>query len=319
VQHAIIDANDGDEIVVPEGEYVEKFDFAGKALTVRSSAPDDPAVIAATVLRSYGNTVSFLSGEDAGSVLLGLTIAGGAQGIVCSGASPTISDCRIMDHHRAGVTLLSGSSPTIEHCDILGNGAAGINAPNPPGGGRIFTFSEPLVHRCLIAGNQGEGIRGGRPTLSNCSVVENLLAGVDASVLTMTNSIVYFNGVGVGGTQIDSPRATITYSDVQGGWPGDGNIDADPLFAASGSWAMGRWTAGDYHLMSEGWRWDRGLGDWVSDAATSPCIDAGDPTSELLDEPLTSPTDPSGANINERINMGAYGGTAEASLMRIGQ
>ncbi len=53
---------------------------------------------------------------------------------------------------------------------------------------------------------------------------------------------------------------------------------------------------------------------WVSDDATSPCIDAGDPASELLDEPRTAPGDPAGPVINQRIDMGAYGGTAEASL-----
>jgi hypothetical protein len=47
---------------------------------------------------------------------------------------------------------------------------------------------------------------------------------------------------------------------------------------------------------------------------TSPCIDAGDPASELFDEPLTSPNDSTGAVINQRIDMGGYGGTAEASL-----
>jgi hypothetical protein len=37
---------------------------------------------------------------------------------------------------------------------------------------------------------------------------------------------------------------------------------------------------------------------------SSPCIDAGDPTQPVLEEPA-----PDGG----RINMGAYGGTAEAS------
>jgi len=42
----------------------------------------------------------------------------------------------------------------------------------------------------------------------------------------------------------------------------------------------------------------------VIDGITSPCIDAGDPSSPVEDEP-----EPNGG----RINMGAYGGTAEAS------
>ena len=44
--------------------------------------------------------------------------------------------------------------------------------------------------------------------------------------------------------------------------------------------------------------------DWVQDEVTSPCIDAGDPASPVSEEPL-----PNGG----RINMGVYGGTAEAS------
>ena len=61
---------------------------------------------------------------------------------------------------------------------------------------------------------------------------------------------------------------------------------------------------GDYHLKSQVGRWEAGSGSWVIDEVTSPCIDAGDPNSPVGDEP-----EPNGG----RINMGAYGGTAEAS------
>jgi hypothetical protein len=78
---------------------------------------------------------------------------------------------------------------------------------------------------------------------------------------------------------------------------GEGNIDVDPCFADP--------CGGDYHLKSQAGRWDPNSGSWVTDANTSPCIDAGNPGCPLGDEP-------SDAN-NVRINMGAYGGTAEAS------
>jgi hypothetical protein len=50
-------------------------------------------------------------------------------------------------------------------------------------------------------------------------------------------------------------------------------------------------------------------GAWVKDDVTSPCIDSGDPGSPVADEPF-----PNGG----RINMGAYGGTAEASKSYFG-
>lgn len=73
-----------------------------------------------------------------------------------------------------------------------------------------------------------------------------------------------------------------------------GNISADPLFA-------GRETH-DYHLRSSNGRRDGA--SWVTDAATSPCIDAGYAGSGFSDEP-----EPNGG----RINIGRYGNTAEAS------
>ncbi len=57
-----------------------------------------------------------------------------------------------------------------------------------------------------------------------------------------------------------------------------------------------------YHLKSENGRWDGA--QWVNDANTSPCIDAGDPTSDFLNEPA-----PNG----NRINIGTFGNTTEAS------
>ena len=53
-----------------------------------------------------------------------------------------------------------------------------------------------------------------------------------------------------------------------------------------------------------------GAQEWVIDDVTSPCIDAGDPMSPIGHEPF-----PNGG----RINMGAYGGTAEASKSYFGE
>ncbi|MHC4559970.1 MAG: hypothetical protein ACYS80_21990 [Planctomycetota bacterium] len=94
----------------------------------------------------------------------------------------------------------------------------------------------------------------------------------------------------------------IVYSDVQGGWPDKGNIDAEPLFADPNN--------GDYHLKSQAGRWTSTSESWIKDDVTSPCIDAGDPQDPIGQEPF-----PNGGI----VNMGAYGGTAEASKSYFGE
>ena len=111
----------------------------------------------------------------------------------------------------------------------------------------------------------------------------------------------------------------VSYTDVLGGWPGPGSLDADPLFARPGYWTDPDdpsavpgpndrdvvWIDGDYHLKSQAGRWDMEIQGWVVDEVTSPCIDSGDPLDSVGREPV-----PNG----DIVNMGAYGGTAEASL-----
>jgi len=310
LQHAVAGAGEGDEIVAAAGVYEEKVDFLGKPVTIRSADPNDPAVVAATILRSRGSTVVFAEHEETGSVLAGFTVTGGNEAVYCYDASPVITHCAIVGSNGAGVRLVGQCDPTITRCRIVANGAAGIEMALPTEG-RTVKQNQPVICNCIIAANQRQGIHGSKPTVVNCTIVENSAEGIDAQSPIVTNSIVYFNNL-PNGDQIRSNRATVTYSDVQGRWADEGNIDADPLFVSLGQWADGVWTPGDYHLQSQGWRWDSGTSSWVSDEATSPCIDAGDPASALLGEPLTAPQ--SDAVINARIDMGVYGGTAEASL-----
>ncbi len=65
------------------------------------------------------------------------------------------------------------------------------------------------------------------------------------------------------------------------------------------------WVDGDYHLKSQAGRFDPNSQSWIADDVTSPCIDAGDPNSPLCYEPVPN---------SGRINIGAYGGTVEASM-----
>jgi pectin methylesterase-like acyl-CoA thioesterase len=54
IQAAISDSNDDDTIIVAPGTYTgtgnRNIDFTGKAITVRSSDPNDPNIVAATII-----------------------------------------------------------------------------------------------------------------------------------------------------------------------------------------------------------------------------------------------------------------------------
>ena len=87
------------------------------------------------------------------------------------------------------------------------------------------------------------------------------------------------------------------YNNIKGDYnnvehPSD--INVDPLFADAANC--------DYHLKSRYGRWNGT--SWVNDEVTSPCIDAGNPSSDYSAEPEEN---------GDRINIGAYGNTAEAS------
>jgi parallel beta-helix repeat protein len=278
IQRAIDDARNGYEIVVNPGVFQEKINFKGKNLTLRSTDPNDSAVVSETVITADGDVVTFSSGEDANCVLAGFTITGGNRGIYCSGSSPTITNCIVVGNGiadiGAGMYIKDGSSPTLVNCTFSENSASMM------GGGIQNWESSPILINCTFTGNSaayfGGGIyfAGGSPILTNCILWDN------------TPEEIYI----FGGTPV------ITYSNIQGGFTGEGNIDTDPLFADAPN--------GDYHLKSQAGRWDPTSQNWIMDDVTSLCIDAGDPSIPIDLEPLS--------NVGV-TNMGAYGGTIEAS------
>ena len=278
IQAAIDEAASGDEIVLGEGTYYESIDFRGRDITVRSSNPDDPSVVEATVINGRGQyaAVNMPGGGNAGSVLSGVTITNGKNGIYCfDNSSATVTNCVVTGNRKAGIKLWDRSSITTKNCVVCDNGGAGIE----------------LYQLKTRKANAAE--------ITNCTIANNLLQGVWGGEPTIQNSIIYFNGGEYNNVQVESDLAMINYSNIQGGWSheADGNIHSDPLFADA--------AGGDYHLKSQAGRYDPVSDRWVQDDVTSPCIDTGNPDSDFSAEPM-----PNGG----RINMGAYGGTSQASI-----
>ena len=124
IQQAINDARPGDEIVVSPGiyQYLENINFKGKNLTVRSTDPNDPAVVAATVINGghRRSVVTFSCGEQSSCVLAGFTITGGIVGISCCDASPTIKNCTVGSYGPIAIDYWENYEPTIIDCNILG-------------------------------------------------------------------------------------------------------------------------------------------------------------------------------------------------------
>ena len=144
---------------------------------------------------------------------------------------------------------------------------------------------------------------GSSPTISNITIVDNDfgIAAYENSNPDISNCIFWNNRDG------DLFQCRVRYSCFGSEVEGIDNIRGDPLFVDAAN--------GDYHLKSEGWRWSSKEESWVYDEVTSPCIDAGDPDLPLGDEPMYVPRDPDNIfGVNQYINMGAFGGTAKASM-----
>ncbi len=262
--------------------------------------------------------------------------AGNTAGGMCNmnNCDPTVTNCifsgNSADGSGGGMYNWESSNPTVINCSFSGNSA------DDYGGGMANGNSSPELTNCTFSGNSAENYGGGmynynsNPTITNSTFSSNSAHSGGGmcnfgSSPTVTNCT--FNGNSAdyrgGGICIDShcnlsiincilwdntapeeseiyiddrSTANVSYSCILGGWSGLGNIDIDPCFADP--------CDGYYYLMSQAGRWEPNSESWVQDEVTSPCIDAGDPKSSIGWEPF-----PNGG----RINMGAYGGTEQAS------
>lgn len=238
-------------------------------------------------------------------------------------SSVTLTNCSFINNtsEASGGAIRNGeSNMTSTHCIFAGN--ASIDAS----GGAIFAArsTDELINCTFIgnkAGSKGGSIVGNLKTvyiLKNCIFwaseapegSEMLLYGTSSGSESSSIEVSYSVVMGGSGAIYIEPNSLLVWN--------EGNIDKDPLFSNPGYWDPNGtpddseddfWVNGDYHLKSQAGRFDPSSQRWIKDGVTSPCIDAGDPNSPIDSEPF-----PNGGI----INMGAYGGTAEASKSYFG-
>ncbi len=266
IQAAINAAGDGDQIVLQPGVYTgwgnRDLDLWGKAITVRSVNPADPAVVASTVIDCQGSPAqphrAFVlhSGETRSSVIAGLTITGALSGdgvyerelvpgagaaggaVLCVDASPSIVNCvlrrNVSGADGGAVASLGAGGPMLVNCVLSGNAATGR-------GGAVYAAagSAELSH-CVIAGNTA--VSGGGAFAS------------DASALRLTGCILWDNAhQGAAGEAAQITLASgvpeVNQCAVQGWtgqWGGSGNVVESPAGPfIDGDGADNTWGTGD--------------------------------------------------------------------------
>jgi hypothetical protein len=223
-------------------------------------------------------------------------------------ASPTIDSC-LLTHNYART---GGAIACLDEGEaVIANNTIIENAAEYDGGGIALYYTQGTIANNVIARNYALAGGGIMNIVSSPSIVNNTIVANRPSAMELDSALMDFFGAAMTALVVNNivwkneislsdaagpAEFEIRYNDIQGGWAGEGNIDKDPQFANP--------DADDFHLKSQAGRWDPATQAWVQDMVTSPCIDAGDPTADLADEP-----EPNGG----RINLGAHGGTAQAS------
>ena len=225
-------------------------------------------------------------------VIEGNTATGNGAGILNhTNSSPIVSGCsfigNLTTNYGGGIANLFSSSPTVTSCIFSNNSAqlgGGIfnafnssltvsfsrftgNSGTTHGGG-IYCFESPYIQASnnVFIGNTAQ-FGGGmfnhtsNVTVNSCSFSGNSATDLGGgmgnganSSTAITNTILWGNNTGIWDHGTSS--TTITYSNIQGGYSGTGNIDIDPLFVSQPPIGLG--TSGDLHLIE-----------------CSPAIDAG--------------------------------------------
>ena len=228
----------------------------------------------------------------------------------------------IRNNHQDGIELRMQpyNGPMLRYMIrnniILGNGSDGIQLIDYPGdtSDRIFHIQNNIFAGmgkaaigCMDNTDTHEDYRAA-DILEQIHVINNTFYGNNYGITGGDNMIVmnniFANTTRTALKKVDG-SSTITYNalwqnglDLDGSLAGIGNLfDTNPLFANA--------PGDNFHLKSTPGRWNPVSKGWAYDNTTSLCVDAGNPRYDPTDETSYE---------GNRINMGAYGGTAQASI-----
>jgi hypothetical protein len=230
ISGAIAAAGPGDTILVGPGTYHDNLDFAGKAVTVRST---DGAAHTTIVGATSGPVASFTSQEPPQAVLDGFTLRGRAEelsaaspqptpaggGVDIAGASPTVENDVIgpaWAQSGSGVSILGGAA-TLSHDTISGN-VATQNSFSDGGGIAISGATDARLVDNVVSGNS-YGI--GTEQAESVSMEGNLVTGNQYGALV------------AGALDLSSVDDAFVRNDTQGGWTATNIPDGvlvQPLF-----------------------------------------------------------------------------------------
>ena len=163
------------------------------------------------------------------------------------------------------------SNPTVLNCTFSGNSVYSPGNYDQGGGMYNYECSCPALINCTFSNNSADELGGGMfncidssPVLANCTFSNNAadfggaLASKSGSHPALANCV-FWGDLPNEIYDLSDSGTTATYSCIQGGWTGEGNIESNPLFSDPES--------GDYRLSSN-----------------SPCIDAADNSEVPPDE-----------------------------------
>ncbi len=191
-------------------------------------------------------------------------------GIYCNESSPFIFDCTVANNESliGGGFYFELSSAVVNNCHISSNSAQYY-------GGIACSSSDTIILNSLISVNEGIALGGAvgcddsSPRLINCVITGNssfMCGGVVVSAFgapIIKNSILWNNENAEISIWENEGDPDVTYSLIEGGFEGIGNIDGDPLFVAG--------PLGEFYLSQVA----------AGQSQDSPCLDAGADLSQL--------------------------------------